>query len=175
MLSQIAPSNLGHYVPKVLQKLRKTSHESKVLEYFSYSSRRPRDFGTYFEAFFRLNASTCISQARQVGHVPLITMRDDNSITIIAKNLHKAGSDIKTSLYYSLHFSRRSRVVLRPTTPGWQTYINHSAAGHEGYLRANLRPPTPFAPSPGSSLMRTRLFSCFRSLPIFDGILYSAL
>lgn len=48
----------------------------------------------------------------------------------------------------------RPRVVLPPATPGSQTYIS-SSDGHEGQLRANLYPPTPFGPSVGRPPMRT--------------------
>ncbi|CAD6448415.1 6195eca1-d391-4517-9222-974b792d0c2b [Sclerotinia trifoliorum] len=48
----------------------------------------------------------------------------------------------------------RPRVVLPLTTPGGQTYIG-SSDGHEGQLRANVYPPTPFGPSASRSPMRT--------------------
>ncbi|KAM0172588.1 hypothetical protein ACHAPF_007324 [Botrytis cinerea] len=67
------------------------------------------------------------------------------------------GQDIGVAVPMGPEHSRANphpRVVLPPTTPGTQMLAKNSAAS-EGFLGANVQPPTLFRPTPGRSPMRT--------------------
>lgn len=75
------------------------------------------------------------------------------------------------SLYCSLCVSRRSWIVLLPTTTGGQTYISYSA-GHEEHLRAsftssNAIPEEIQRNKKAHIVFHWRFSFCFRSLDIW--------